>query len=108
MALTIKNPHKYLPIFEKTDKNTAFHSIIDVLTSSKYTSILTTNAPIHQDTLRHFWANAKIEEQKKEPYAITSKVGGTLVVITPTTISQTFGLNYLAGKTSFPKNDLHT
>ncbi|MFS7953423.1 hypothetical protein Hanom_Chr07g00618431 [Helianthus anomalus] len=54
-----------------------------------------------------FWANAKIEEQKIVPYAITSKVGGTVVAITPTTISTTFGLNDLAGKTSFAKNELH-
>ncbi|KAJ0752139.1 hypothetical protein HanPI659440_Chr09g0320941 [Helianthus annuus] len=43
----------------------------------------------------------------KVPYAITSKVGGTLIAISPTTISTRFGLNDLAGKTSFDKNELH-
>ncbi|MFS8008340.1 hypothetical protein Hanom_Chr14g01271541 [Helianthus anomalus] len=43
----------------------------------------------------------------KIPYAITSKVGGTLVAISPSTISTTFGLNDLAGKTSFEKRELH-
>ncbi|MFS7888895.1 hypothetical protein Hanom_Chr00s000002g01600411 [Helianthus anomalus] len=107
MALRFKNPHNYLPIFEKTDKNTTYHSIIDVLTSSKYKAILTTNAPIYQDTLRDFWENAEIESQKKVPYVITSKVGGTLVAISPTAISTTFGLNDLAVKTSFEKRELH-
>ncbi|MFS7934708.1 hypothetical protein Hanom_Chr05g00394901 [Helianthus anomalus] len=78
-----QKPHNYLHIFEKTDKNTIYHSIIDVLTSLKYKAILTANAPIYQDTRCDFWANAEIQEQKKVPYAITSKVGGTLVAITP-------------------------
>ncbi|MFS7979583.1 hypothetical protein Hanom_Chr10g00929401 [Helianthus anomalus] len=88
MALTIKKPHYYLPIFENTDKNTSYHSIIDVLTSSNYKAILTANAPIYQDTLHNFWANAEIQSQKKVPYAITSKVGGTLVAISLSTISR--------------------
>ncbi|MFS8018532.1 hypothetical protein Hanom_Chr15g01393161 [Helianthus anomalus] len=39
--------------------------------------------------------------------AITSKVGGTLVQISPSSISTMFGLNDLAGKTSFEKQELH-
>ncbi|MFS7947994.1 hypothetical protein Hanom_Chr06g00554711 [Helianthus anomalus] len=74
MALIIKNPHNYLCACEKTDKNTDFHSIIDILTSSKYKTLLTANAPIYQDTLRDFWANANIEEQGNEPFGITSKI----------------------------------
>ncbi|MFS7905961.1 hypothetical protein Hanom_Chr01g00053821 [Helianthus anomalus] len=108
MELSITNPHNYLPILKKTNKNTSFHSIIDVLISSKYKTILTANAPIHQETLRDFWPNAKIESQKKVPYAITSKVGETLFQISPSSISIMFGLNDLAGKTSFEKYELHS
>ncbi|MFS7926519.1 hypothetical protein Hanom_Chr04g00297991 [Helianthus anomalus] len=103
MALIIKHPHNYLCTFEKTYKNTDFHSIIDVLSSSKYKKLLTADAPIYQDTLHDFWANATIEEQNNEPNGITSKVERELVAITPTTISTTFEINDLAGKTSFPK-----
>ena len=55
--------------------------MIDVLTSSKYKVILTADAPIYEETLRDFWANANIEEQNNEPFSITSKVGGELVAI---------------------------
>ena len=79
--------------------------MIDVLTSSKYKAILTADAPIYQETLCDFWANANIEEQNNEPFGITYKVGGELVAITPTTISATFEINDMAGKTSFPKNE---
>ncbi|MFS8033638.1 hypothetical protein Hanom_Chr17g01571901 [Helianthus anomalus] len=107
MALTVKHPHNYLPLFEKIDKNTSFHLIIDVLTSSKYKAILTTNAPIYPHTLRDFWANPEIQSEKKVPYAITSKVGEKLVQISPSSISTTFGLNNQARKTSFEKQELH-
>ncbi|MFS8002790.1 hypothetical protein Hanom_Chr13g01206231 [Helianthus anomalus] len=108
MALIIKHPHNYLCTFEKTDKHTDFHSIIYILSSSKYKTLLTTDAPIYQDTLRDFWANVSIEEQNNEPFGITYKVGGELVAITPTTISTTFEINDLAGKTSFLKNEFQT
>ncbi|MFS7954383.1 hypothetical protein Hanom_Chr07g00629631 [Helianthus anomalus] len=108
MALIFKHPHNYLCTFEKTDKNTEFHSIIDISSTSKYKTLLTANAPIYQDTLRDLWANANIEEQDNEPFGITSIVGGVLVSITPTTISETFEMNDLAGKTSFPKNAFQT
>ncbi|MFS7955002.1 hypothetical protein Hanom_Chr07g00637321 [Helianthus anomalus] len=77
--------------------------MIDVLKSSKYKAIPTDDAPIYQETLRDFWANANIEEQNNVAFSITSKVGGESVTITPTTISTTFGVNDLAGKRSFPK-----
>ncbi|MFS7978524.1 hypothetical protein Hanom_Chr10g00916491 [Helianthus anomalus] len=60
---------------------------------------------MHQDKLCDFWANANIEEQGNEPFGITSTVGDVLVAITPTTISETFQMNYLAGKTFFPKKE---
>ncbi|MFS8006309.1 hypothetical protein Hanom_Chr14g01247721 [Helianthus anomalus] len=104
MALIIKNPHNYLCTFEKTDKNTEFHSIIDTLSSSKYKPLLICNAPIYQDALRDFWANAEVQVQVKKPWAISSKVGGVLVPITPQTISEVFQMNDLTGKTSFPKS----
>ncbi|MFS8017414.1 hypothetical protein Hanom_Chr15g01380091 [Helianthus anomalus] len=103
MALIIKHPHNYLCVFEKTDKNTDFHSIIDILSTFKYKTLLTVDAPIYHDILHDFWANATIEEQGNEPFGITSKVGGVSVAITPTTISKTFQMNDLAGKTSFLK-----
>ncbi|MFS7986713.1 hypothetical protein Hanom_Chr11g01013531 [Helianthus anomalus] len=40
-------------------------------------------------------------------YAITSKVGGILFSISLSPISTRFGLNDLAGKTSFEKQELH-
>ena len=82
--------------------------MIDVLTSSKYKVILTADAPIFQETLRDFWANANIEEQNNVAVSITSKVGGESVAITPSTISTTFEVYDLAGKTSFPKNEIQT
>ncbi|MFS7903960.1 hypothetical protein Hanom_Chr01g00030291 [Helianthus anomalus] len=108
MALIIKHPHNYLCTFEKTTKNTDFHSIIDAPSSSKYKTLLTCNAPIYQDTLRDFWANAKLEIQDKKPWVISSKVGGVLVPIKPQTISVVFQMNDLASKTSFPKDEYQT
>ncbi|MFS7918118.1 hypothetical protein Hanom_Chr03g00197101 [Helianthus anomalus] len=105
MALIIKHPHNYQFTFEKTDKNTEFHSIIDTLSSSKYKTLLTADAPIYQDTLRDFWANAEVQKQDKKPWGITSKVGGVLLAITPANISETFQMDDLAGKTSFPKSE---
>ncbi|MFS7919885.1 hypothetical protein Hanom_Chr03g00217871 [Helianthus anomalus] len=90
MALIIKHPHNYLCTLEKSSKNTDFHSIIDALSSSKYKTLLTCNAPIYQDTQRDFWANAKLEIQDKKAWAISSEVGGILVPITPQTISEVF------------------
>ncbi|MFS7916605.1 hypothetical protein Hanom_Chr03g00179191 [Helianthus anomalus] len=108
MALIMKKHHNYLAIFEKTEKNSLYHPMMDVLTSSKYKAILTADAPIYQETLRDFWANTNIEEQNNVAFSITSKVGGESVAITPTTISTTFGVNDLVGKTSFPKNEIQT
>ncbi|MFS7920080.1 hypothetical protein Hanom_Chr03g00220091 [Helianthus anomalus] len=76
MALIIKQPHNYLCTFEKTDKNIEFHSIIDTLSTSKYKTLLTRDAPIYQDTLRDFWANAEVQKQDKKAWGITSKLGG--------------------------------
>ena len=76
MTLVMKKSHNYVAIFEKTENNTLYHSMIDVLTSSKYKVILTADAPIFQETLRDFWANANIEEQNNVAISITSKVGG--------------------------------
>ncbi|MFS8020995.1 hypothetical protein Hanom_Chr16g01422291 [Helianthus anomalus] len=103
MSLNIKNPHNYHPIFEKTSKNTSFQSIIDLLTSSKYKSILTVVAPVHTETLRQFWFNTEIESENNNPVAITSKVGKSVIRISPFTISTTFALDDLGGKTNFEK-----
>ncbi|MFS7937503.1 hypothetical protein Hanom_Chr05g00428321 [Helianthus anomalus] len=85
IALQYKTPHNYLLNFEKTNKNTPFHSITDVLTSSKYNTILIADAPIHVDTLWQFWANVEVQSQNKKPFGIMSK----------------------AGKTSFEKQEIH-
>ncbi|MFS7976359.1 hypothetical protein Hanom_Chr10g00891561 [Helianthus anomalus] len=108
MSLNIKNPHNYLTIFEKTSKYTSFHSIINLLTSSKYKSILTTDAPVHTETLRQFWFNAEIESEDNNTVTITSKVRKSVVRISPSTISTTFALDNLGGKTNFDKRELHT
>ncbi|MFS8002219.1 hypothetical protein Hanom_Chr13g01199511 [Helianthus anomalus] len=75
------------------------------MSSSKYKTLLTCDAPIYQDTLHDFWANSEVQEQDKKPWAITSKVGGVLVPITPQSISEVFQMNDLAGKTYFPKSE---
>ncbi|MFS7945791.1 hypothetical protein Hanom_Chr06g00528321 [Helianthus anomalus] len=98
MALILKHPHNYLCTPKKTSKNKEFHSIIDILSSSKYKTLLTCNTPIYPDALRDFWTHAKIETQDKKAWAITSEVGGVLVSITPQTISETFQMNDQAGK----------
>ncbi|MFS7979573.1 hypothetical protein Hanom_Chr10g00929301 [Helianthus anomalus] len=99
MALSIKKPHYYFPIFENTDKNTSYHSIIDVLTSSNYKAILTANTPIYQDTLHDFWANTEIQPQKK-----------CLMLSLPKSEVHLLQFPHLPsqGKTSFEKQELHT
>ncbi|MFS7945441.1 hypothetical protein Hanom_Chr06g00524351 [Helianthus anomalus] len=104
MALIIKHTHNYLCTLEKSSKHTNFHSIINALSSSKFKTLLTCNAPIYQDTLRDFWANAKHEILDRKALAISSEVGGILVPITPQTISEVFQMNDLASKTTFTKD----
>ncbi|MFS7945083.1 hypothetical protein Hanom_Chr06g00519811 [Helianthus anomalus] len=103
-----QNSLNYLCTLEKSSQNTDFHPIIDVLSSSKYKTLLTCNAPIHQETLREFWKNAKLQTQDKKAWVITSKVGEVLVSITPQTISEVFQMNDIIGKNSFSKDEYQT
>ncbi|MFS7955667.1 hypothetical protein Hanom_Chr07g00645341 [Helianthus anomalus] len=86
--------------------NTNFHSIIDVITSSKYHQILTINAPIHLPTLREFWENANFLLQNKKPYIMTSTINKEYAEITPQSISTMFNLHDMAGMKTIPKNEL--
>ncbi|MFS8002355.1 hypothetical protein Hanom_Chr13g01201131 [Helianthus anomalus] len=108
MALALKTPHNYPCTLEKISQKTTFHSVIDALSSSKYKTLLTCNAPIYLDTLRDFLKHAKIEVQDKKPSAITSTFGGIQVVVTPQTISEVFEINDHIGKSSLPKEDYQT
>ncbi|MFS8007412.1 hypothetical protein Hanom_Chr14g01260711 [Helianthus anomalus] len=76
--------------------------MIRILKESKYKDIMEVKAPIHLDTLRQFWANVEIHTTKKVVYAITSKVGETILQISPTTICAIFGLNDLDYPATFP------
>ncbi|MFS7931329.1 hypothetical protein Hanom_Chr04g00354681 [Helianthus anomalus] len=103
MALPFKIPHNYMCTLDKTSQNITFHSVIDSLSSSKYKTLLTCNAPIFLDTQRELWKNAKLEVKDKKPLAITSSIKGIQVTITPQTISEVFEINDLTGKSSFKK-----
>ncbi|MFS7967698.1 hypothetical protein Hanom_Chr09g00788791 [Helianthus anomalus] len=107
MALILKSSHNYLPYLFKHDKNTDFHSVIDILTSSKYHTTLTINAPVYLDNLREVWANADFLLKNKKPFTFISKVTRKHTQITPQSISTTFNLNDMVGMESVPKNDLH-
>ncbi|MFS7964295.1 hypothetical protein Hanom_Chr08g00748491 [Helianthus anomalus] len=108
MALALKSFYNYLCTLEKTSQNTTFHFVIDALSSSKYKTLLTCNAPIYLDTLRNFWKHAQIEVEDKKPWAIPSNIGGILITVTPQTISEVFEINDLTGKKSFPKKEYQT
>ena len=75
MDLLVKVPHNYLPYLVKTNENRPFHSIIDIITDSKYLSALTADAPIYLDTLQEFWLNAETLLTDKKPTTIISKIG---------------------------------
>ncbi|MFS8003324.1 hypothetical protein Hanom_Chr13g01212681 [Helianthus anomalus] len=74
----------------------------------KYKTTLTTDAPIHVDTLRQFWANADVQSYNKKYFGIMSKVEGIIVQISPSSISTVFALDDQACKTSFEKQEIHT
>ncbi|MFS7962350.1 hypothetical protein Hanom_Chr08g00725631 [Helianthus anomalus] len=100
--IPFKAPHNYLGLLTKATHTETFDSIIDTMSSSKYKTFLTSDAPIYMKTQREFWKNAKLQTKDKTPLAITSSIKGISVTITPQTISEVFELDDLAGKTSFP------
>ncbi|MFS8023601.1 hypothetical protein Hanom_Chr16g01453331 [Helianthus anomalus] len=108
MALNLKSPHNYLPYLVKYDTNPEFYPIIDILTSSKYNTILTADAPIYIETLQKFWVNSSFLLRDKKAFTIISKIDGVDIEITPQMISTTFTLNDKSGMESYLKNDLHT
>ncbi|MFS7997629.1 hypothetical protein Hanom_Chr12g01144011 [Helianthus anomalus] len=93
MALPYKTPHNYLGLLEKPSHTETFNSIIDALSSSKYKTLLTYDAPIYLDTQQEFWKNAKLETKDKKPLAITSSIKGISVKITPQTILEVLELD---------------
>ncbi|KAJ0522948.1 hypothetical protein HanIR_Chr10g0488331 [Helianthus annuus] len=101
-----KAPHNYVGILTKPTDNHTFDSILDILSASKYKTLITADAPIYLDTQREFWKNATLEKQGDIIAAINSSIQGKKVNISPKSISKTFKLDDLNGKTSFIKDEL--
>ncbi|MFS7967697.1 hypothetical protein Hanom_Chr09g00788781 [Helianthus anomalus] len=101
--LPFKAPHNYLGLLTKPSHTETFNSVIDALSSSKYKTLLTSNAPVYLATQREFWKNATLETQDKTPIAINYSIKGVPVKITPQTLSEVFELNDLQGKSFFLK-----
>ncbi|XP_022019402.1 DNA ligase 1-like [Helianthus annuus] len=73
------------------------------MSSSKYKTLLTEDAPIYLKTQREFWKNATLETQGETVTAINSSIMGKKVHITPQSILAVFELDDQQGKTYFPK-----
>ena len=101
-----KAPHNYVGILIKPTDNHTFDSILDILSASKYKTLITADAPIYLDTQREFWKNATLEKQGDIIAAINSSIQGKKVQISPKSIFETFKLDDLNGKTSFTKDEL--
>ncbi|KAF5805571.1 hypothetical protein HanXRQr2_Chr05g0210941 [Helianthus annuus] len=101
-----KAPHNYVGILTKPTDNHTFDSILDILSASKYKTLITADAPIYLDTQREFWKHATLEKQGDIIAAINSSIQGKKVNISPKSISETFKLDDLNGKTSFTKDEL--
>ncbi|XP_021985441.1 proteoglycan 4-like [Helianthus annuus] len=100
IEIPYKAPHNYLGLLTKPSNTETFNSVIDALSSSKYKTLLTSNAPIYLATQREFWENAKLESQDEIPIAINSSIKGVKVKISPQTISEVFELSDLLGNSS--------
>ncbi|KAJ0935916.1 hypothetical protein HanRHA438_Chr03g0124921 [Helianthus annuus] len=98
-----KSPHNYVGILTKLTDNHTFDSILDILSASKYKTLITADAPIYLDTQREFWKNATLEKQGDIIAAINSSIQGKKVKISPKSISETFKLDDLNGKNLFYK-----
>ncbi|KAJ0588364.1 hypothetical protein HanIR_Chr04g0173811 [Helianthus annuus] len=101
-----KAPHNYVGILTKPTTDNTFDSIIDILSASKYKTLITADAPIYLQTQREFWKNATLEKQGDIITAINSSIQGKKVQISPQSISEIFKLDDLKGKTSFSKDEL--
>ena len=101
-----KAPHNYVGILTKPTTDNTFDSIIDILSASKYKTLIIADAPIYLQTQREFWKNATLEKQGDIITAINSSIQGKKVQISPKSISEIFKLDDLKGKTSFTKNEL--
>ncbi|MFS8033623.1 hypothetical protein Hanom_Chr17g01571751 [Helianthus anomalus] len=71
-----KSPHNYVGILTKPSDNHTFDSILDILSASKYKTLITAVAPIYLDTQREFWKNAILEKQGDTITAINSSIKG--------------------------------
>ncbi|MFS7972202.1 hypothetical protein Hanom_Chr09g00841921 [Helianthus anomalus] len=103
IEIPYKAPHNYLGLLTKPGTIDTYDSIIDIMSSSKYKTLLIADAPIYLKTQREFWKNATLESQGEKVIAINSSIMGKKVKITPQLISEVFELDDLQGKTSFPK-----
>ena len=90
-----KAPHNYVGILTKPTDNHTFDSILDILSASKYKTLITADAPIYLDTQREFWKNATLEKQGDIIVAINSSIQGKKVKISPKSISEIFKLDDL-------------
>ncbi|MFS7969652.1 hypothetical protein Hanom_Chr09g00811691 [Helianthus anomalus] len=64
--IPFKDPHNYLGLLTKPTHTGTFNTIIDAMSSSKYKTLLTVDAPIFLKTQREFWKNASLESQNKK------------------------------------------
>ncbi|KAJ0743857.1 hypothetical protein HanPI659440_Chr10g0380791 [Helianthus annuus] len=101
IKIPYKSPHNYLGLLTNPTTTRTFDSIIDILSVSKYKTLLTADAPIYQETQREFWKNATLESQGDTVIAINSSKQGKKVQITPQSISEVFKLDDQQGKTFF-------
>ncbi|KAJ0938158.1 hypothetical protein HanRHA438_Chr03g0149861 [Helianthus annuus] len=101
-----KAPHNYVGILTKPTDNHTFDSILDILSASKYKTLITADSPIYLDSQREFWKNATLEKQGDIIAAINSSIQGKKVKISPKSISETFKLDDLNGKNYFTKDEL--
>ncbi|KAJ0575512.1 hypothetical protein HanIR_Chr05g0213591 [Helianthus annuus] len=101
-----KSPHNYVGILTKPTSNNTFDSILDILSASKYKTLITADAPIYLQTQREFWKKATLEKQGDIVIAINSSIQGKKIQISPQSISEVFKLDDLKGNTSFSKTEL--
>ena len=106
LNLLLKTPHNYTAILEETESNSRYHSTIRLLKESKFNEMLTARAPIYEGSLRQLWENAEVHSTKGVPYVIISRVGGTVIKITPQSISQVFKLNDMSHPVTFPISEI--
>ncbi|MCQ7285343.1 hypothetical protein NP026_23590, partial [Salmonella enterica] len=60
-----KSPHNYVGILTKPTTDNTFDSIIDILSTSKYKTLITADAPIYLQTQREFWNKATLQKNKE-------------------------------------------